>query len=325
MILIFVPEMVFILTRVNKTYEAEEEDLLEGLGTIDRPLPRRHVALVLVDELDGKTFHAIQYGLTIRPEELVGIHLSADPDRAKRLREAWTDASLPIPLEAHPCGAQSRQDCLAGVVGARAGGDVQITVIVPGPARLGLWQRVRRGRTWTGLANSLRDLENVSVAVIRDHGGAGHALERGRIRVSPRRSHVAIVLVGRLDRSILKAIRYARTIEALDIRALHAGVDPERAQELAQQWGEFGPALGVPLDIEECFDRNIGRTVREYIDRIKASDSEVTVILPRRDYPRALQRLLHDRTSRTISRACVAEAHVDVVVVPFRLGASPVR
>jgi amino acid transporter len=322
MILIFVPVMVFILTRVNKTYESEEEDLLEGLGTIDRPLSRRHVALVLVDELDGKTYHAIQYGLTIQPAELLGIHVSEDLARAKRLRQAWDEANLPIRLDVHPCEPGSRAKCLGDIVSRRAADDVQITVIVPGPARLTFWERVRRGRTWTGLVEPLRGMENVSVAVIRDHGGTGHALDRGRIRVSPRRRHIAIILVGRLDRSILKAIRYARTIEALDIRALHAGVDPERAQELAEHWARVGPALGVPLDIEECFDRNIGRTVREYIDRIKSPDSEITVILPRREYPRALQRLLHDRTSRTISRACMAEAHVDVVVVPYRLGIS---
>jgi amino acid transporter len=322
MILLFVPIMVFVLTRVNKTYETEEEDLLEGLGTIHRPLPRRHVALVLVEELDGKTYHAIQYGLTIQPEELLGVHLSEDLARAKQLRQAWDEASLPIPLEIHPCEAGSRAKCLGDLVSRRAADDVQITVIVPGPARLTFWERVRRGRTWTGLVEPLRGLENVSVAVIRDHGGTGHAEDRGRIRVSPRRRHIAIVLVGRLDRSVLKAIRYARTIEALDIRALHAGVDPERAQELAEHWARVGPALGVPLDVEECFDRNIGRTVREYIDRIKSPDSEVTVILPRREYPRVLQRLLHDRTSRTISRACMAEAHVDVVVVPYRLGVS---
>jgi len=168
-------------------------------------------------------------------------------------------------------------------------------------------------------------MDNVSVAVIREHGGAGHRVTGDRIRVSPRSRHIAVILVGRLDRSVLKAIRYARQIEAIDIRALHAGLDPAKAAELADEWGRAGTMLGIPLDVEECFDRNIARTVREYVDRLKARDAEITVILPRREYPRVTQRLLHDRTSRTIARALVDESHVDVVAVPYHLRAREKR
>ena len=139
--------------------------------------------------------------------------------------------------------------------------------------------------------------------------------------VFDRSRHVAVILVGSLDRSVLKAIRYARAIEAADIRAVHAAADPDHAQKLTEQWGEVGPILGIPLDVEECFDRNIARTVREYVDRVTSSDAEVSVILPRRDYQRGAQRFLHDHTSRSITRALQDEGHVDVVVVPYRVDA----
>src|SRR5205814_1693708 len=116
-------------------------------------------------------------------------------------------------------------------------GDVQVTVIVPGPARMTFAERVRRGRSWTGLVHPLRGVDNVSVAVIRDHGGTGHSISGDRIRVSPRSRHIAVILAGRLDRSVLKAIQYARQIEAIDIRALHAGLDPQKAADLLEQWG----------------------------------------------------------------------------------------
>jgi hypothetical protein len=50
-----------------------------------------------------------------------------------------------------------------------------------------------------------------------------------------------------------------------------------------------------------------------------AQDAEISVIIPRREYPRATQRLLHDHTSRAITRALEGDAHVDVVAVPYRL------
>ena len=39
--------------------------------------------------------------------------------------------------------------------------------------------------------------------------------------------------------------------------------------------------------------------------------------MPRRDYPKLRQRLLHDRTSRKIQRALGRYAHVDVADIPY--------
>jgi len=318
-VVLFVPVLVAILVRVNRTYEAEEDDLLEGLERIDRPLPKRHIAVVLVDELDEKTLHALQYALTIRPQEIVPLHLAMDEQKAARLARRWSEAGLSGELKVVPCGDKGRAECLDVHVRGCAQGDVQVTVVVPGPSRVSLWRRIRRGRTWSGLVRPLRDLDNVSVVVVRDHGGHGHRTERGRLHIAPRSHHVAIILVDRLDRSVLKAIRYARSIQALDIRAVHAGVDPKQAQDLAEQWGDVGHILSIPLDIEECFDRDIARTVRRYVDGLEDEDAEVTVVVPRREYPRVLQRFLHDRTSRSIARSLQDEPHVDVVVVPYRV------
>jgi amino acid transporter len=318
-VVLFVPAIVALLVRVNRTYEAEEADLLEGLGKIDRPLPKRHLAIVLAEALDQKTIHALRYALTILPQEILALHVADDDRTTAELRRRWQMTGISAHLRVVPARGRTRAQCLDELVREVAEGDVQVTVIVPGPARVNFWDRVRRGRTWSGLVRPLRDLDNVSVVVVRDHRSHGERDEPGPIRIFPRSRHMAIILVDRLDQSILKAIRYARSIQALDIRALHAGVDPGRAQELAEQWGDVGHALGIPLDLDECFDRDIARTVRHYVDEHKAEDAEITVIVPRREYPRFFQRFLHDRTSRSIARSLADEAHVDVVLVPYRL------
>jgi len=318
-IVLFVPAMVFLLVRVNRIYEAEEDDLLEGLENIDRPLAKRHVAVVLVGACDEKTFHAVQYALTIHPQELIPLHLGTDREVAEDLVGRWSEVGLPSAVRVIDCGTRDRGECLDEYLRRLTEADIQITLIVPGPARLPFWQRVRQGASWATLLRPLRDHDNVSIVVVREHRGHGHPLMSGRIRISPRPRHVAVILVDRLDRSILKAIRYARSIEALDIRALHAGVDPTKAQSLAEQWGDVGQALGIPLDIDECFDRDVARTVGEYIDEIRASDAEITVVIPRREYPRLVQRFLHDRTSRAIAHELADDPHVDVVFVPYRL------
>jgi amino acid transporter len=322
MVVLFVPILVFVLVHVNRTYEEEDADLSEGLDTIARPLPHRTIAVVLVNALDEKTYHALQYAMTIGPSAIVALHLATGDLDATDLPARWMSAGIPFPLQVLPCKHGRGSSALAALVGRLRGPDTQITVIVPGPARLSFWQRVRRGRSWSGLVKPLRPFDDVLVVVIRDHGGTGHREEMGRLRLSPRVRHVAVILVDQLDWSVLRAIRYARSIDALDIRAVHAGVDPARARVLAERWAEVGPSLEVPLDIDACFDRDIAGTIARYVNELRREDAEITVIIPRREYPRALQRLLHDRTSRSIARALAGEGHVDVVMVPYRLSHS---
>ncbi len=322
MIIVLVPLLVFLLVRVNRTYEGEERDLLEGLERAGQLQPRRHVAAVLVDALDSKTLHALQYSLTIRPGEMHAVHLSSDPEATAALTKRWNEADLGFALEVIGCQGESRGACLARYAADLAKGDpeTQVSVVIPGPARVGFWQRVVRGRTWSGLVGPVRELPNVSLVVVRDHpGGSGH-LRRGRLQVLPRSRHMVVIAVHRLDRSVLKAIRYARTIEAMDIRAVHAAADPDQAALLLEEWAEKGHVLGIALDVLECHDRNVPKTIKDYVDSMVSSDAEITVLLPRREYSRTGQRLLHDRTSRAISRALRGEGHVDVVVIPYRLG-----
>jgi len=321
-VVVFVPVMVFLLVRVNRTYEAEAEALMAGLERIGRQTGLHHQVVVLVDRLDEKTLHALQYALTIEPQDLRAVHLDSDPAATEALRQAWQRYRVRFPLEMVACPSGQRGRCLAEHLGPRCSSHAETTVILPGPSRVSVWRRLRRGRIWSGLLEPLRELERVSVVVVRDHGGRGHPLQEGRFSVLPRGRHVVLIPVDRLDRSVLKAIRYARAINATEIRALHAAADVEHARELLDRWAEVGTAMGVPLDVVECPDRNVPRTVIEEVARAAGADTEVTVILPRRDYPRWTQRLLHDHTSRAISRALADQPHVDVVAVPYQVGAS---
>jgi amino acid transporter len=319
-VMVGVPMLVFVLTRVNKTYEAEDQALNEGLERIGRLQTRRHVAVVLVDGLDGKTHHALQYAFTLQPDRVRAIHLSTDQEAAEQLAGEWEERIIGEPLEVIPCPGGRRGRCLAKLIRREIPGETSVTVVLPGPARQSPWQRLMRGRTWSGVTGAMAELPNVSVVVVRDHHGPGHPVQQGRLRILARPRHIAVILVGRLDRSVLKAIEYTRAVKALEVRALHAAVDLDQAGELLEAWAEAGQMLRIPLDVDACPDRNIVRTVRDYIEPLKAKDAEVTVVLPRHDYPGILQRLLHDRTSRSLTRALRDEPHVDLVAVPYRLG-----
>jgi hypothetical protein len=67
----------------------------------------------------------------------------------------------------------------------------------------------------------------------------------------------------------------------------------------------------------ECWDRDIPRALERYVVAMASDLSEVTAVMPRRDYPKLRQRLLHDRTSGKIQRALGRYAHVDVADIPY--------
>jgi amino acid transporter len=317
-IMVLVPILVAIVVRVNTTYEEEDEQLV--IGPEDRANGTRtrseHMAIVLVDQLDDDTLHAAQYARTISPTRVIALHLGR-PDPA--LADAW-GARMRIPFEATAADDRPGRAIGRYLKEHHATGE-QVTVIVPSPADEPLFARLRRARAWSGMAASLRELPNVGVVVVSAHGTKGrHAVDHAHGPLSPRRRHVALILVDDLDRAVLKAARYARGIDASIVRAVHAASDPGQANRLIDRWIAFGYLAGIPLDVEECFDRNIERSLRLYVARFQDPATEVTLILPRRHFPKRRHLLLHDRTSRRIAHAFADEPHVDIVIVPFQLG-----
>jgi amino acid transporter len=318
-VMVLVPILVAILVRVNKTYEAEDEQLV--IGPEDRADGANgrmeHTAIVLVDDLDEDTLHAAQYARTISPTRVTALHLG-HPDPT--LTDAWMASGIRIPFESIETDDRPGR-AIGRYLKEHHATEEQVTVIVPSPADEPFVARLRRARAWAGMAAALRELPNVGVVVVHAHGPKGrHASVRLHGPLAPRRRHVALILVEDLDRAVLKAARYARGIDALEVRAVHAANDPERSVELIDQWIAFGYLAGIPLDVEECFDRNIERSLRLYVARFEDPATEVTLILPRRHFPKRRHLLLHDRTSRRIARAFADEPHVDVVIVPFQLG-----
>ena len=74
-----------------------------------------------------------------------------------------------------------------------------------------------------------------------------------------------------------------------------------------RSWKRTGAGSGmsrIPLDIVECRDRRLTRAALELVaDAVAGGETECTVLLPRRSFRSAWQRLLHDRTADRIAAA----------------------
>lgn len=132
--------------------------------------------------------------------------------------------------------------------------------------------------------------------------------------------HAVLVLVSDLDRPVARAIQYARTMHADETRAVHIAVDPAHGQALADRWVGLGMTR-VPLDVVDCPDRRIDRAVLDVVaDELADARTEVTVLVPRREYTHLWHRLLHDRTSDQLASALARLPHANVTFVPYHLG-----
>jgi amino acid transporter len=145
----------------------------------------------------------------------------------------------------------------------------------------------------------------------------GDALEAAEAPVL--RRHSVLVLIDKIDRTAARAIQYARTLTPDDLRAVHIAVDEVHAQELAEEWSHLALAR-LPLEIRECPDRRINRSVLELVAEAAADNqTEVTILIPRREYRSAWHRLLHDRTADAIAKAIADVPHANVTFVPYHL------
>jgi uncharacterized membrane protein len=188
--------------------------------------------------------------------------------------------------------------CLVVAVTKFTHGAWVIILLVP----IMVWALVRLNRQYEAEAEELeRDAPKAAEAPIRNR-------------------HVVLVLVDQLDVAAARAIQLARTMAPDELRAVHCELDPIRSAVLADEWRRLG-LTRLALDVVECPDRRVTRSVAEVVARSLADgQTEVSVLIPRREYTRLWHRLLHDRTSDAIVQVLSTLPHCNVTVVPYHLG-----
>jgi amino acid transporter len=133
------------------------------------------------------------------------------------------------------------------------------------------------------------------------------------------RRNVAYVLVDDYDLAAARAVQYARSLNPTELRAIHFDVDPQVTRELEATWAELGPK-NLTLEVIECPDRRIERAALELAaEAARPTDTECTIVLPRRSFPTRLERVLHDRTADAIAEAVTLVPRASATIIPFRL------
>jgi amino acid transporter len=145
----------------------------------------------------------------------------------------------------------------------------------------------------------------------------GETAAAAAAEAQPLRRHVALVMVDRLDLATARAIQYAKSLNVDNIRAVHFAIDTARAQILEDRWVRLGMSR-LALELVDCPDRRVVRVALEMAEEAAADgQTEVSVLLPRRSYTLAWNRLLHDSVGERIAAAVSRLEHVNATIVPF--------
>ncbi len=130
--------------------------------------------------------------------------------------------------------------------------------------------------------------------------------------------HTAVVPVAGINKMVLAAIEYARSISK-DVVAVHVNRDGEHPEELHSQWHSWAP--DVPLIILESPYRSIRGPLLRFIDEVRSWRDEdvVTVVIPEFVSNRWWHHFLHNQTTAFLKVALLFKPHIVVTSVPHHL------
>jgi amino acid transporter len=175
-ILVLVPVLVVLLVRMNRQYVEEETELKEEVAELaGRPILRRHVVYVMVDQLNRATARALQYARSLTPDEIRAVHFAIDEQRARELTDEWRKLGLTrIPLHLVECpDRRVARAALETAAEASISGDTEVTVLLPRLEYRRAWHRLLHDRTGNEIAEALGDLPRVNVTFVPYHLTAG--------------------------------------------------------------------------------------------------------------------------------------------------------
>jgi hypothetical protein len=130
--------------------------------------------------------------------------------------------------------------------------------------------------------------------------------------------HDVTVLVDSVDLATISVVRYARTLNARKISAVHFVIDDRRAAAIQAAWAASDAVDDVELELIDCPDRRLPNAALDYAIRMtEQADVELTLLLPRRSYSGFLGRLLHDQTAEDIAAPISQLSRVVATIMPF--------
>lgn len=132
----------------------------------------------------------------------------------------------------------------------------------------------------------------------------------------PEMQTTTLLLVPRVHKGILKAIKYAQ-MSSPDVRAIHVTLDLDSTTKVKEDWLRFG--ADIPLVILESPFRSLVEPVSDYVDEMVRQNQNlyVTVIVPQAVPEHWFQSLLHNNAAVGLKLALQNRRNVVITNVRY--------
>jgi amino acid transporter len=155
-VLLIIPFLVILLHSIHKHYTAVAEQL--SLQDARPPTAvRRHTALVLISGVHRGVIPAVQYALSLAPDNVTAVYVDLDAAATERIKQKWEQWGSGIPLVVLPSPYRSLLRPLMQYideVDARYDDDV-LTIILPEFVPSKWWQYLLHNQTGFALRTAL--------------------------------------------------------------------------------------------------------------------------------------------------------------------------
>jgi amino acid transporter len=277
----------------------------------------QNIVVLVVEELNAATAEAIGY-VRAFAEDFRAVHVATDSSASSLAGEWRGFARTEAPLEViRGDGRQTRAviDYIRSIPREK---DDFVTVVIPelltSRSLLGM---IRRPGLFLLKLRLLRERQVVitDVPVLQEEGSLVAVDGRPLI---PHRT-VALIFVSAVHDATIRALNYARSLRADDVRAVHFALDPAKVGQIQRDWADR--RIPIELDIVEAPFRDLGPPILQEVRRVTSEgDSVAAVILPELVPKRWWHVLLHNQRALFIKRLMLFEPRVILSSVPYQLG-----
>jgi amino acid transporter len=163
-------------------------------------------------------------------------------------------------------------------------------------------------------------------AVKRHYTRVADALRITPEEVKPETDNsTVVILVGRVHKGVLKALRYGKSMRPNHIAAVFVAYEDDDTTSIEQQWRDFG--IDVPLEIVHSPYRELVDAVVDYLDELddRWGEATTTVVIPEFVVGHWYEQALHNQSALAIKLALLFRENTVVASVPYHVGSAATK
>ncbi|GIU84565.1 MAG: amino acid permease [Acidimicrobiales bacterium] len=136
---------------------------------------------------------------------------------------------------------------------------------------------------------------------------------------SVRKEQTVVVLVGGVNRGVIEALNFARSLHPMRVLALSVAFTPQEEDKLREEWSR----LAIPIELKVVYSpyRDLTQPVLQALDELDRDHPEdvITVVIPELLVSRWWQNLLHNQSALMLMAKLRTRPNTVVVNVPVHM------